>query len=1038
MRLPSFSVILVFVVLVISGAALVPRLSVQYRPTEKGKNLSVSYSWGGASARVIESEVTSKLEGVISTLKGVESISSTSSKNNGFISVTLKEKANIDAVKFELSSLIRRVYPSFPEGVSFPLISSRTSRYSEDVARPVLVYTINSSMSPLEIDQYASEYIVKELSLIPGLNSVDLKGATSSVYEAKYNPEYLHSLGVTPGDIAGAINENNGIESILGNRDGHAIIVKSNSGEELLDIPVKNINGRIIRVSDVVTLPLEEEQPNSFSRINGLNTINLSVVPEKGVNNLEFIKEVKLVMNSLKENFPSDFSAILVDDESTDIKSELNKVYRRTILSVLILLLFVFVVSRSARYLAIIAATLVANIFIAFIFYYIFNLEIHLYSLAGITVSLGIIIDTSIIMISHYGYYKNLKAFIAILAALLTTIGALTVVFFLPEQEKNMLIEFAAVIIINLAVSMAVALVLIPALIDQFPVKGVNERRKIRSARKIVRFSQKYERYICWGRAHKWVFILLVVLGFGVPVQHLPSKIDDESSFALMYNNTIGSNFYQNKLKKITDPMLGGAMRLFEKRAAQYGGFFRDPARPELSIQASLPDGSTVQQLNDIVVYMENYLTQFPEIEMFYTNINSYSNASIRVKFKKEVENTSFPLMLKNEVIAKAIDFGGANWRVFGIDDNSFNNNIGSYSIGGNSIDLTGYNYDMLYNFGEQSAKELIKNQRVRNPIVGGARSMRSMRSMNEYFIEFDKERMSQLNINPAGVFQALNSRLASSGSALYKMEDESNVRVEIYSEDKDIFDVWNLRNEYLDVGDSKVRFSDIGEISMRRTGNSIYKQDQQYLIGVSYDFIGSYQLASRVREREVERLNEEVLPIGFKAGIQRNMWDFPASKTLLLLLIVASIIFFICSVLFESLKQPLVILLLIPVSFIGLFLTFYFTGFRFDQGGFAAFIMLSGISVNAGIYIMNQYNIFIKENYCGGDPLRCYMKAYNNKIVPIVLTIISTILGLIPFVMEGQSEVFWFSFAVGTMGGLLFSILGIVFIMPVFGRKRR
>jgi multidrug efflux pump subunit AcrB len=1038
MKLPSFSVILVFVVLVISGAALVPMLSVQYKPTEKGNNLSVSYSWGGASARVIESEVTSRLEGVISTLKGVESISSTSSKNNGYISITLKEKADADAVKFELSSLVRRVYPSLPDGVSFPSISSRTSRYSEDVARPVLVYTINSAMSPLEIDEYAREYIVKELSLISGLNSVDLRGATSSVYEAKYNSEYLNSLGVTPGDITRAISENNGIESILGNRDGHAIIVKSNSGEELSDIPIKNVNGRIIRLSDVATLSLEEEQPDSFSRINGLNTINLSVVPEKGVNNLEFIREVKSVMNSLKENFPPDFSAILVDDESTDIKGELNKVYRRTILSVLILLIFVFVVSRSVRYLAIIAATLVANIFIAFIFYYIFSLEIHLYSLAGITVSLGIIIDTSIIMISHYGYYKNLKAFIAILAALLTTIGALTVVFFLPEQEKNMLMEFAAVIIINLAVSMSIALVLIPALIDQFPVKGVNERRKISSARKIVRFSKLYERYISWGRAHKWVFILLVVLGFGIPFNELPSKMDEDKRLAPLYNNTIGSNLYQNKIKKITDPLFGGSIRLFQKRASQYGGFFRDPARPELNIQASLPDGSTVQQLNDIVLYMENYLTQFPEIEMFYTNVNSYSNASIRVKFRKEVENTSFPLMLKNEVIAKAIDFGGANWRVYGIDENSFNNNIGTSSIGGNSIDLTGYNYDMLYEFGEQSAEELLKNQRVRNPVVGGGRSMRSMRSRNEYFIEFDEERMAQLNINPAGVFRALNSKLASSGSAMYKMNDESNVRVEIYAEDKDIFDVWNLRNEYLDVGERKVRFSDIGEISMRRTGNSIYKQDQQYLIGVAYDFIGSYQLASRVQEREVDRLNDEVLPIGFKAGTSRNMWDFPASKTLLLLLIVVSIIFFICSVLFESLSQPLTILLLIPVSFIGLFLTFYFTGFRFDQGGFAAFIMLSGISVNAGIYVMNQYNIFKKDNSCGGDLLRCYIKAYNNKIVPIILTIVSTILGLIPFVMEGQNEVFWFSFAVGTMGGLLFSILGIVFVMPVFGSKRR
>lgn len=137
---------------------------------------------------------------------------------------------------------------------------------------------------------------------------------------------------------------------------------------------------------------------------------------------------------------------------------------------------------------------------------------------------------------------------------------------------------------------------------------------------------------------------------------------------------------------------------------------------------------------------------------------------------------------------------------------------------------------------------------------------------------------------------------------------------------------------------------------------------------------------------------------------------------------------------------QPLIIIILIPISFIGLFLTFAFTKFTFDQGGFAALIMLSGISVNAGIYILNQYNL-LKTNYRKQMPQRSelslYIKAYNHKIIPILLTIISTVLGLVPFLTDGRNEVFWFSFAVGTMGGLLFSLIGIVFILPVWGRKR-
>ncbi len=1035
MKLPSFSVILIFIVFVIVGAALTPLLSLQYKPTEKGKNLSVSYNWQGASARVIEAEVTSKIEGIISTLAGIEEISSLSSKDMGFVNISLKPSTNIDIVKFELASLIRRIYPKLPKDVSYPLISANGVNLSGTSARAILTYTINSALSPLKIDKYAQDNIVNELSLIPGLSSVDLNGATAYVYDIEYNTEYIGRLDVTPLDIVSAVRANSGIEAVLGNRDGNAIVIKTDiSGESLGDIPVKNVSGKVIHVKDIAKVTLKEEMPTSFSRINGLNTINLSIKPERGVNNLELIKAVKSKMKELSEKFPEDFSAFIVSDQSTEIKEEINKILRRTILSVIILLLFVYAVSRSLRYLAIIFITLVANIFIAFIFYYLFNLEIHIYSLAGITVSLGIVIDTSIIMIAHYGYYKNLKAFIAILAALLTTIGALTVVFLLPEQEKSILLEFAAVIIINLAVSLAIALLLIPALIDRFPIKGVSDSQSIKGARRVVKFNNLYLRYIDFGRNHKWIFVVLVILGFGLPVHLLPSKMQDQdTSLDKIYNKTIGSSFYQNKLKKNIEVIFGGSLRLFQKNSASGLGFYRDPSRPELYITASMPDGCTIEQLNEIVVYMENYLTQFSQIEMFYTNISSYSNASITVKFKKEVEKSGFPLMLKSEIISKAKDFGGANWRVQGIDDQYFSNNIGSGIGGGYRILLTGYNYDLLYNFGLNSIESLSNNQRVKQAFVAGNMGFDGNNGRNEYFIDFDRAKMAELNIDPASVYFALNRKLASAGGATYKVGQDNQIQVKVISNEKESFDIWNLKNEYLDIGNRKIKFSDIGKIEMRRTGNDIFKTNQQYVLYVVYDFIGTFELANRVSEREIARLNREVLPIGFKADTHKwGLSNISISKTLLFLIIIIAIIYVICAILFESFLQPLTIIILIPISFIGLFLTFYFSNFRFDQGGIAALIMLSGISVNAGIYVLNHYNLISRSQHGKRSSIRNYIKAYNHKIIPILLTIISTVLGLVPFLTDGPNEVFWFSFAVGTMGGLLFSLIGIVFILPV------
>ena len=150
----------------------------------------------------------------------------------------------------------------------------------------------------------------------------------------------------------------------------------------------------------------------------------------------------KAEMQRLQASFPAELSATLTYDASQYVSGELHKIYLRTLLCVAILLLFVYLVSRDFRYLLIITVTLVVNILIAVVFYNLLRLDIHIYTLAGITVSLGIIIDTSIIMVDHYSYYRDRRVFVSILGALLMTIGALGIVWLLPEEQQDNLTAF--------------------------------------------------------------------------------------------------------------------------------------------------------------------------------------------------------------------------------------------------------------------------------------------------------------------------------------------------------------------------------------------------------------------------------------------------------------------------------------------------------------------------------------------------------------------------------------------------------------------
>ncbi|WP_462318517.1 efflux RND transporter permease subunit, partial [Marinilabilia sp.] len=211
-----------------------------------------------------------------------------------------------------------------------------------------------------------------------------------------------------------------------------------------------------------------------------------------------------------------------------------------------------------------------------------------------------------------------------------------------------------------------------------------------------------------------------------------------------------------------------------------------------------------------------------------------------------------------------------------------------------------------------------------------------------------------------------------------------------------------------------------------------ILKQNQEYVLMVEYDFIGPYELNRRVRDRFMEQLNEE-LPVGFSAESKSGWggWTREDKTQYWLLLIVAAVIFLLCSVLFESLRQPLVVISAIPVSFIGLFLTFAIFKINFDQGGYAAMILLCGLTVNAALYIINDFNNMRKRNH-NQSKFKLYLKAFNHKIIPIALTTLSTIMGLLPFLLAGSDEGFWFSLAAGATGGLVFSLIAVAVFMPI------
>lgn len=1045
LKISSFTLIVAFLCAALVGLALLPFLPVKLSPSRVLPQIKVTFRMPDNSARVIEMEVTSKLESMLSRVKGIKDIHSQSGNGWGDITLYLDKHTNMEAARFEVSAIIRQSWSSLPENVSYPAI--QMNRPDEEASRPFIIFIINSPATPASIRKYTEEVIKPAIGSIKGIYQINISGATPMEWQLKYDSQQLEQLKVTVEDIQKAISqyyrkEYLGIANVQ-EQEGtkqwiRVAVAPTEENNKLLsvsEIYVSNKNGKLIRLDQLVKVTHIEATPQSYYRINGLNSIYLSIVAEETANQLSLSGKVCEEINKLKTHLPDNYEINIGYNATEYIQQELDKIYVRSGLTILILLLFVLLMTRNFRYLLLIVITIIINLLIAVIFYYLLKLEIQLYSLAGITISLSLIIDCTIVMTDHIRHRHNLKAYLSILAATLTTIGSLMIIYFLNENIKINLQDFASVVIINLLISLLIALFFVPALMEKL---GLGDAR-IKKSRfpKFKRFevyiTKGYKRTIRFGLHHRIIASLIFVLAFGLPVFMLPDKIEEENYWGKMYNQTLGSNFYKEKIRPFADKALGGTLRLFADKVYN-GSYWGREGETVLYVNATLPNGSTLEQMNTLMERMEAYLSGFDGIKQFQTDVHNARRGSIRIYFTKENQKSGFPYVLKSNIISKAFELGGGSWSVYGLEDQGFSNDVRE-NAGSFRVKLAGYNYDELYAYAEKLKSNLLTYRRIKEVLINSEFSWWKD-DYQEFNFDLNKQHLIESGLTPMELFSSIGSLFAREIACGTIVTDEGRENIKLSSAQSSVYDDWNMLYLPLVSERKNYKLCELAEIKKEQQPQKIVKNNQQYCLCLQYEYIGAVNQGQKVLEKELEIFNA-TLPMGYTAKSESNAWGWGSkdNKQYLLLFLIIAIIFVITSILFNSLRQPFAVIFVIPISYIGVFLTFYLFKLNFDQGGFASFVLLCGITVNASIYILNEYNN-IRKQKPHISLLQAYLKAWNAKMTPIFLTIISTILGFIPFMVGTEKEAFWFPLAAGTIGGLIMSLLGIFIYLPLFTLK--
>ena len=984
----AFSILLTMCVLMIVGAALITRLDVSDQPRPRqGRTLTVTFGWNGASAKVLEQEVTSRVEGVVGMVNGVASVSSESNFGHGRVEIRLKPEASVSSVKFEVASLLRQLRDKLPPGVSYPQLAGGevVTRSSGDYDQPILTYHINADMPDREIRKLVERQVKPYLMRVDGVRTVDVSGGSDLEMEVAYDADLLSNYGITAGDLADAIRSYLGRENVVGDAYRHdsegnlsriTLFLKVDGDKiDFESIPVVTVGEKIIYLNNLATCSFKEKVPHFFYRVNGMNTVYLTVYAEENVNINKVADQVKTIIDDSGEVNGRPLYFTCDTDRAKERFSEFQVLIRRSAISLVILLLFVFLCKRDWKYLFIVAVSLLANLLLAVICYDLFDMRLEPFSMAGVTISLGLIIDSTIVMVDHYSYHRNHRAFTGIMAAMLTTIGSLIIVFWLPDSMKDSLYDFAWMIIVNLAVALLVSALFVPALVTRmnYSCRKAGRPRNLRIILLWNRFYRGYMR-VAQHRILRWPIMLAFFGLFGWTL--------------CLFLDTVNKSHYEREKREV-----------------------------KLYISGKMPVGGTAAQLNEKVLDVEAFLSTFKEIKHFESYVSD-GGAQMMVEFTDEAQNSSFPYKLENKTIGKLVSIGGADWATHGVSERGFSNSL-NLQYRSQQIVIAGYDYDQLYRYAEIMQKKMKENPRVVDLVI---RNVGEGEQEQELYMEYDREKLTAYGMNVNEMYGRMASILSE-----YYVGRKGNTDIVLRPHQYNSFDQWQMENSFLKLQDREVRLSDFMNISQREAKKSIKRENQEYVITLAFNVLGSYNYTYNIVRRYMEEF-DAMMPVGFRCLQNEYRFDEEENQQYLLLGLVAIIIFFICSIVFESLYKALVIILLIPISMVGAFLVYHFGGVEFGLGGFAALVLLSGLTVNAGIYLMNEYNNNGKN----------YLRAYNHKIIPILLTILSTVLGLVPFVFDQDENHFWYSFAMGSIGGLLFSLVALVFAMPVFTPSRR
>lgn len=987
------------------GVAAWRNLPVELLPDTDLPQLSVTAQWPGASPETTEAFLTSPLEAAVQQVRGVETVESESSQVEGVgsarIRIEFARETDMEFARLELSERLAALDNELPRAVRGPYVQ----QYVPDEFRaqdiPFLSYTITGPYTLEALRAYVDDELAPELLQLDGVADVTARGGRERELEIELDETRVNSLGLRVQDVYQRIAGLEYVQQAGVVQDGamqRPLAIRHYNGAiaDVVNAPVLTRNGQVVRLRDVATIHDTYEEPRAYYRIDGRPAVAFYVTREIGSNTVAVAHRVKARVSELEAHLPAGARLILDNDQSKAIRTQLTDLRSRALLAAAVVFVVLLAFLRSFRSAVITFSTIGFSALITLNLMYFGGFSLNVLTLMGLAMGFGTIVDNAIVVLENiyrrarHGEHAieaaeqgTREVVLPIFAATMTNIVVLLPFVYLQGELQIYYVPLAVVVLFSQLASLLVGFTLVPALAAHWL-----SRRRPRPAGGEARTASYswYRAIITRTIRHPWLTVTAAVVLFA-------------GSYALFHYKVNRGVLWRPWYAQETYLLIG----------------------------INQPRGEELENTDLIVRHFEERLRAYPEVERFVSTVSA-QNASIRVTFPDAIENTDIPPAIKEELQGEGLQFGGADVRVYGYGP-SFGG--GMASPPNYAIRILGYNYEQVRAIAEDIGARLQRFSRVKEVDTNSSGRSSLRDRATELVLAIDRRKLSLHGLTARDVASQVNAAVRGSTRAsqirVAGEELQYSVKLAGYRD----MDLVQLRELQIPAPDGKaVRLGDVASISERDVLNRILRADQQYQRTVAYEFRGPGKLGDRVRAAVVD--NTE-LPAGYTIEQDEGWrWSTDEQRQIYGVLAFAVVlVFMVCATLFESVRQPICILLTVPMALIGVFAIFWLTGASFTREAYIGVIMMAGIVVNNAILLVDHVNQLRRHHAL---PLeQALVRGASERLRPILMTTCTTIAGLLPLVLfsEAADANIWNALGFALIGGLATSTVLVLTVTP-------